>query len=250
MSKLDGKVVVITGAARGQGEAEARLFAEEGARVVLGDVLDDPGHAVAASLGEAAFYQHLDVTEEADWEAIVGAALDRFGRVDGLVNNAGILRAKPILEMPVADYRRVVDINLVGSFLGVQRVGRAIRDAGHEGSIVNVSSTAGFKAVPGAAGYVSSKFGVRGLTRNAALELGRYGIRVNAIHPGGVETPMVAGFREELGVPAEKEASYDHLPLGRIGQPVEMARLALFLVSDDSSYCTGSEFVADGGLLV
>lgn len=248
--RLAGKVVVITGAARGQGEAEARLFAREGARVALGDVLDDEGKAVAESLGEAALYQHLDVTDDRQWDALVEATRARFGRIDGLVNNAGILVSRSLLEMDVEQYRRVIDVNLVGCFLGVQRVARVMRDQGGGGSIVNVSSTAGFKAAPGLAGYVSSKFGVRGLTHSAALELGAYGIRVNSIHPGGVETPMVAALREQLGVPDDQPAPYDQLPLGRIGQPIEMARLALFLVSDESSYCTGSEFVADGGLLV
>lgn len=245
MGRLQGKVVLITGAARGQGEAEARLFVAEGARVVLGDVLDEEGAKVAASLGDAAVYAHLDVSREDDWQSFVSTALQRFSRVDGLVNNAGIMTAKPILEMDVADYRRVIEVNLVGCFLGIQAAGRAMRD-GDGGSIVNVSSTAGFKAVPTAAGYVSSKFGIRGLTRTAAVELGRHGIRVNSLHPGGVDTEMARGFSKRK--PGEK-GPHDRLPLGRIGEPVEMARLALFLVSDESSYSTGSEFVADGGLL-
>lgn len=248
MGKLDGKVVLITGAARGQGEAEARLFVEEGARVVLGDVLEDAGEAVAGSLGDAAVFQRHDVTEAKDWAAMVARARDHFGGLHGLVNNAGILLSRPILEMDVEDYRRVVDVNLVGSFLGVQAAGRAMRDSGG-GSIVNVSSTAGFKAVPTASAYVSSKFGIRGLTRTAALELGQYAIRVNSIHPGGVDTEMSRSFGGRR--PASSEDSiHTKLPLGRIGQPIEMARLALFLLSDDASYCTGSEFVADGGLLV
>ena len=249
MGKLDGKVVLITGAARGQGEAEARLFVEEGARVVLGDVLDDAGKAVAESLGEAAVFQHQDVTDPEDWAAMVGRAVDHFGGLHGLVNNAGILLSSPILEMDVEDYRRVLDVNLVGAFLGVQRAGRAMRDAGG-GSIVNVSSTAGFKAVPTASAYVSSKFGMRGLTRTAALELGRYGIRVNSIHPGGVDTEMARSFGGRTEPVSSEDSIHSKLPLGRIGQPIEMAHLALFLISDDSSYCTGSEFVADGGLLV
>ena len=248
MGKLDGKVVLITGAARGQGEAEARLFVEAGARVVLGDVLDDAGKAVAESLGEAAVFQHQDVTDPEAWAAMVGRAVDHFGGLHGLVNNAGILLSSPILEMDVEDYRRVLDVNLVGAFLGVQRAGRAMRDAGG-GSIVNVSSTAGFKAVPTACAYVSSKFGMRGLTRTAALELGRYGIRVNSIHPGGVDTEMARSF-SGTGRVSSEDSIHSQLPLGRIGQPIEMAHLALFLISDDSSYCTGSEFVADGGLLV
>jgi 3alpha(or 20beta)-hydroxysteroid dehydrogenase len=246
MGRLDGKVVLITGAARGQGEAEARLFASEGARVVLGDVLDAEGKAVAESLGESALYAHQDVTSVDDWTALVDTALERFGRIDGLVNNAGILISKPLLEMDVADYRRVLDVNLVGCFLGIQAVGRVMRDAGG-GSIVNISSTAGFKAVPTAVGYVSSKFGMRGLTKTAALELGGYGIRVNSVHPGGVDTEMSRGLgNREPG----DDSVYKGLPLGRIGQPIEIARLALFLVSDDSSYSTGSEFVVDGGLLI
>ena len=248
MRRLEGKVVLVTGAARGQGAAEARLFVEEGAKVVLGDVLDDEGSAVAGSLGDAAVYQHQDVTSVDDWRAFVAKALDAFGRVDALVNNAGILFAKPLLEMDVADFRRVLDVNLVGSFLGVQAVGRVLRDAGG-GSIVNVSSTAGFKAVPTAVGYVSSKFGIRGLTRTAALELGPHGIRVNSIHPGGVDTEMSRRFGGRAWEPGS-DSVHRKLPLGRIGQPIEIARLALFLVSDESSYCTGSEFVADGGLLV
>lgn len=245
MGRLEGKVVLITGAARGQGEAEARLFVEEGARVVLGDVLDEEGAKVAESLGDAAIYVHLDVSSEEDWQGFVAAALERFSSIDGLVNNAGIMISKPILELDVADYRRMLDVNLIGCFLGVQTVGRVMRESGG-GSIINVSSTAGFKAVPTAVGYASSKFGMRGLTRTAAVELGRYGIRVNSLHPGGVDTEMARGFGKRK--PGEK-GPHDRLPLGRIGEPIEMARLALFLVSDESSYSTGSEFVADGGLL-
>lgn len=246
MGRLDGRTVLVTGAARGQGEAEARLFVEEGARVVLGDVLDEELRTVTDSLGGAAVCLRQDVSRASDWRAAVELALGRFGRIDGLVNNAGILVAKPLLEMDEADYRRVLEVNLVGCFLGIQAVGRVMRDAGG-GSIVNVSSTAGFRAVPTAAGYVSSKFGMRGLTRTAALELGRYGIRVNSIHPGGVDTEMARRFgKREPG----EEGPHDRLPLGRIGEPIEIARLALFLVSDESSYSTGSEFVADGGLLV
>ncbi len=246
MGRLDDKVVVVTGAARGQGEAEARLFVEEGARVVLTDVLEEAGRQVAASLGDGALFVRHDVTSSADWQAVVDTACQRFDRIDGLVNNAGILVAKPILEMDVEDYRRVLEVNLVGCFRGIQAVGRVMRDQ-DGGSIVNVSSTAGFKAVPTAAGYVSSKFGMRGLTRTAALELGRHGIRVNSIHPGGVDTEMARGFgKREPGEPTP----HDALPLGRIGEPIEIARLALFLLSDESSYSTGSEFVADGGLLV
>jgi len=244
MGRLDGKVVLVTGAARGQGEAEARLFVEEGARVVLGDVLDAQGRAVAASLGSAALYRHHDVSDEASWVEFVAAARERFERVDGLVNNAAILRYAPLLETSLEDFRRVVEVNQMGCFLGIKAVAPAMREVGG-GSIVNVSSTGGLRAVPTAIAYVSSKFAVRGLTRTAAVELGGLGIRVNSLHPGGVDTPMARGF----GSSVDWSRVEVKLPLGRIGQPIEIARLALFLVSDESSYCTGGEFVADGGML-
>jgi 3alpha(or 20beta)-hydroxysteroid dehydrogenase len=243
MGRLDGKVVLVTGAARGQGEAEARLFAEEGARVVLGDVLDGEGKAVADSLGEAAIYRHHDVADEMAWTDIVDAALRAFGRIDALINNAGIMVYKPMLEMSSEEYRRVIDVNQVGCFLGMKAAAPAIEQAGG-GAIVNVSSMVGFKAFPGAIGYVSSKFAIRGLTRTAALELGARGIRVNSLHPGGVDTEMGWGYD---GVDVEQ--LYNSTPLGRVGRPDEMAKVALFLISDDSSYCTGAEFVADGGKL-
>jgi 3alpha(or 20beta)-hydroxysteroid dehydrogenase len=243
MGKLDGKVVLVTGAARGQGEAEARLFAQEGARVALGDVRDAEGKAVAEALGGSAFYLHHDVRDPESWAQLVAEARRRFGRIDGLVNNAGIILYRPLLEMTLEQYREVLEVNLVGCFLGMQAVAPAMLEAGG-GSIVNVSSTAGLKAFARAAGYVSSKFALRGLTRTAALELGPQAIRVNSIHPGGIDTAMGRG-PEDIDV----DAIYRSIPLGRIGQPIEIARLALFLISDDSSYCTGSEFVADGGML-
>ena len=243
MGKLDGKVVLVTGAARGQGEAEARLFAQEGARVALGDVRDAEGKAVAESLGGSACYLHHDVRDPESWAQLVAEARRRFGRIDGLVNNAGIILYRPLLEMTLEQYRDVLEVNLVGCFLGIQAVAPALIQTGG-GSIVNVSSTAGLKAFARAAGYVSSKFALRGLTRTAALELGPQAIRVNSIHPGGIDTAMGRG-PEDIDV----DAIYRSIPLGRIGQPMEIARLALFLISDDSSYCTGSEFVADGGML-
>ena len=243
MARLEGKVVLITGAARGQGEAEARLCVAEGARVALSDVTDAEGKTVAESLGEAALYTHCDVSDPEDWAQFVGAARDRFGRIDGLVNNAGMMCFKPMLEMTLDEYRRVVEVNQVGCFLGMKAVAEAMREAGG-GSIVNVSSTAGMRAFPGAIGYVSSKFAVRGLSRTAALELGPLGIRVNSLPPGGVDTAKGWGY---AGV--DTEAIYKGVAVGRIGQPIEMARVALFLLSDEASYCTGGEFVADGGLL-
>lgn len=244
MGKLDGKVVLVTGAARGQGEAEARLLAAEGARVVLGDILDAEGEAVAKSIGDDALYRSLDVSNASSWERFVEGARERFGgRIDGLVNNAGIFRTSLILDTTEEQFREVFEVNLLGSFLGIRSVAPVMREGGG-GSIVNVSSVGGLQAVPGCVSYVSSKFGMRGLSRTAAAELGRYGIRVNSLHPGGVDTEMVRQARQ-----ASREEPYKATPLRRIGQPEEMARVVLFLLSDDSSYCTGSEFVADGGLL-
>jgi 3alpha(or 20beta)-hydroxysteroid dehydrogenase len=234
----------VTGAARGQGEAEARLCAQEGARVVLGDVLDEEGEAVAKSIGDAAVYRSHDVSSEASWQRLVEAARERFGgRIDGLVNNAGIFASSRLLDTPTDQFRRVFEVNLLGSFLGIRAVAPVMREGGG-GSIVNVSSVGGLRAVPGCVSYVSSKFGLRGLSRTAAAELGRFGIRVNSLHPGGVDTEMV-----KLARKAGPDEPYATAPLGRIGQPEEMARVVLFLLSDDSSYCTGSEFVADGGIL-
>jgi 3alpha(or 20beta)-hydroxysteroid dehydrogenase len=250
MGRLEDKVVLVTGAARGQGEAAARVFVAEGARVVLGDVLDADGERVAKDLGDAAVYLHHDVTSEASWRRFTGAAQERWGRVDGLLNNAGVLVLAPLLEMTLEQFRRTIDVNLVGCFLGIQAVAPAMQRAGG-GSIVNVSSIAGFRSVPRATGYVASKFALRGLTRNAAVELGALGIRVNSIHPGGIDTPMAWQGVGQEGAPQPglPRDPYSLTPLSRIGEPVEMARLSLFLLSDESSYCTGSEFVADGGLL-
>jgi 3alpha(or 20beta)-hydroxysteroid dehydrogenase len=246
MKRLEGKVALVTGAARGQGEAEARLFVEEGAKVVLGDVLDAVGKKVAASLGSAALYHHHDVSQEESWGSFVGSAREAFGRIDVLVNNAGITHVAPIAEIAVEDFTRVTRVNQLGCLLGMKAVIPALTEAGG-GSIVNVSSVAGMEGVSGMVAYVASKFAIRGMTRTAALELGRLGIRVNSIHPGGVDTPMASGGQEQIE--GAGDLYYPHLPLPRIGQPIEMARLALFLASDESSYCTGAEFVADGGML-
>jgi 3alpha(or 20beta)-hydroxysteroid dehydrogenase len=246
MKRLEGRVALVTGAARGQGEAEARLFVEEGAKVVLGDVLDEAGEGVAASLGNDALYVPHDVSREESWSRFVRSAREAFGRVDVLVNNAGIAHVAPIAEVSLDDYMRVIQVNQVGCLLGMKAVIPAMKEAGG-GSIVNVSSVAGIEGVPGMVAYVASKFAIRGMTKTAALELGRLGIRVNSIHPGGVDTPMARLGAQELE--GGGEPIYRNLALPRIGQPVEMARLALFLASEESSYCTGAEFVADGGLL-
>jgi len=246
MGRLDGKVALITGAARGQGEAEARLFVQEGAQVVLGDVLDELGAKVAADLGpNRAVYLHLDVTQPAEWTAAVQTATDRFGRLDILVNNAGILKLGMVESMPLDDYLAVINVNQVGCFLGMQAAIPALRAAGG-GSIVNTSSTSGFVGLPGLSAYTASKFAVRGMTKVAAQELGRDGIRVNSVHPGGVDTHMTR--LPEFG-DVDSAAMFATLPIPRVGQPDEVAKLMLFLASDDSSYCTGAEFIIDGGML-
>lgn len=258
MGRLDGKVAIITGAARGMGAVEARLFVAEGAKVVVADVLDEDGAEVADSLGSSARYEHLDVTSEHDWVNILAATTAAFGTPDVLVNNAGVLSVSPLLTETEEHFRAVLDVNLVGPFLGMRVVGAAMADSGR-GSIVNVSSTGGMVGMSMIPAYVASKWGLRGLTKSAAIELGHKGVRVNSLHPGGVATPMagaaalVASEPPAPGTtdPDEALAAIDARstaqPIPRIGRPIEIARLALFLASDESSYCTGAEFVADGG---
>ncbi|MEU4493013.1 SDR family NAD(P)-dependent oxidoreductase [Streptomyces sp. NPDC023998] len=251
MGKLDGRVVLITGAARGQGEQEARLFAAEGAKVVLADVLDDQGEALAKELVEelgegTAAYVRLDVSREADWTAAVAAAKDAFGKIDGLVNNAGILRFNELVSTPLEEFQLITQVNQVGAFLGIRSVAPEIEAAGG-GTIVNTASYTALTGMAGVGAYAATKHAILGLTRVAALELAARKIRVNAICPGAVDTPM----SNPDGVDPEAVAElYKKLvPLGRIGQPEEVARLALFLSSDDSSYITGQPFVIDGGWL-
>jgi 3alpha(or 20beta)-hydroxysteroid dehydrogenase len=247
MGKLQGKVALITGAARGQGEAEARLFVEEGAQVVLGDMRDDLGKQVAESLGSAALYMNLDVSREESWADFCAGAVDAFGKIDVLVNNAGILMTGSIADTSLDEYMRVVQVNQVGVFLGMKSVLAAMTEAGG-GSIVNISSVGGLAGCAGMVSYVSSKFAVRGMTKTAALEFGPLGIRVNSVHPGGVDTLMIAP--SEVGdLGSDGRDVYSGVPLQRICEPAEIAKLVAFLASDESSYCTGSEFTADGGML-
>ncbi|MFP1626451.1 SDR family NAD(P)-dependent oxidoreductase [Streptomyces sp. 5K101] len=244
MGKLDGRVVFITGAARGQGEAEARLFTAEGARVVLADVLDEPGQKLAEELG--ALYVHLDVSREDDWTAAVAAAKDAFGRVDGLVNNAGILRFNELVGTPLAEFQLITQVNQVGAFLGIKTLAPEIEAAGG-GTIVNTASYTALTGMAYVGAYTASKHAILGLTRVAALELAGRGIRVNAVCPGAVDTPM---SNPEGADPGAIEELYRTLvPLGRVGRPEEVARLALFLTGEDSSYITGQPFVIDGGWL-
>ncbi|MFI8099940.1 glucose 1-dehydrogenase [Streptomyces sp. NPDC086023] len=235
---LEGKVVVITGAARGQGAAEAARCAAAGARVVLTDLREDEGGAVAAGLGggRGLFVRH-DVTSAEGWSEVVGRALRAYGRIDALVNNAALWRTAHVERETRENFEELLRVNLIGPFLGIQAVLPALREAGG-GSIVNISSTAGLTGIPGHAAYGSTKFALRGLTRSSALDLAPYGIRVNSVHPGAIDTPMVAAV-------AGKD--WSHVPLGRMGHPTEVADLVLFLVSDASSYVTGAEFTVDGG---
>ncbi|MGH8985641.1 MAG: SDR family NAD(P)-dependent oxidoreductase [Acidimicrobiia bacterium] len=245
MGRLDGKVALITGAARGQGEAEASEFVAEGAKVAVADVLDDLGAKVADELGGDAVYCHLDVTAPEQWRAAVDTAVSTFGKLDVLVNNAGILRLGMLESMPLDDYLAVINVNQVGCWLGMQAAVPALRAAGG-GAIINTSSTSGFVGTMGLSAYTASKFAVRGMTKCAAMELGRSNIRVNSVHPGGIDTEMVAGpeFAD-----VDKDLVYGSQPVPRIGRPDEVAKLMVFLASDDASYCTGAEYLIDGGML-
>ncbi|MDT7568853.1 MAG: 3alpha(or 20beta)-hydroxysteroid dehydrogenase [Pseudonocardiales bacterium] len=243
MGRLDGKVALISGAGRGQGAEHARRFVAEGARVVLGDILDDEGRAVAATLGAGAHYVHLDVTSEADWAAAIAAATGHYGRLDTLINNAGVLRVGGLADTSVEDYLQVIRVNQLGCFLGMRSVIGALTATGG-GSIINTSSIHGLQGVPGLISYVASKFAIRGMTKAAALELGHAGIRVNSVHPGLIDTAMINGtdFPE-----IAQSGIFDTFPIPRVGTTADVANLMVFLASDESSYCTGGEFVVDGG---
>ncbi len=243
--RLIGKIALISGAARGQGAAEARAFVAEGAKVVLGDVLDDEGQVLAKELGDSAVFVHLDVTSESDWAGAVQAAVDTFGSLNVLVNNAGIMRLGPLDSQPTDDYRAVIEVNQFGCYFGMRAAVPALRAAGG-GSIINTSSINGFIGLAGTTAYGASKFAVRGMTRTAALELGHDGIRVNAVCPGTIDTAMVSSPEFEH---VDKDAYFADQPVPRIGRPEEIAAMMIFLASDESSFCTGAEYVVDGGAL-
>lgn len=238
--RFKGKTVLVTGAARGQGAEEARRFAAEGATVVLADVLDEEGKAAAAAIGAAATYVHLDVADEGSWEALVGD----LDRLDVLVNNAGVLGPfAPITKTSMEDLRRTLDVNLVGTFLGIKHGGALIARSGG-GAIVNISSIAGMWGTPYAGAYTATKWAIRGLTKVAALELGRKGVRVNSVHPGGVRTPMTAAAGDD-----GSSGWCERLPIPRMGEVGDVAGAVLFLASDDAAYVTGAELVVDGGTI-
>lgn len=239
MGRLDDKVCLITGGARGQGEAEARLFTAEGGKVWIVDVLDADGELLAAEIDGQ--YRHLDVRDEAGWSALVDEIVQTDGQLDVLINNAGIFRSNRLIDTPTEEFELVMSINCTGVFLGMRTAAPAMIKGG-SGSIVNISSLAGMRAAAGALAYGASKWAVRGMTKAAAVELARKGIRVNSIHPGLIETPMA----DELG--GNNEKLIRRTPLGRIAEAAEVANMALFLASDESSYSTGSEFIIDGGL--
>src|SRR5215213_9816009 len=238
MGRVDGKVALISGGARGMGAAHARMLVAEGAKVVIGDILDDEGKALADEIGDAARYVHLDVTQFDQWETAVSTATQEFGTLNVLVNNAGIVALGPLKSLDVAKWQNVLDVNLTGTMLGIKASVEAMEAAGG-GSIINVSSIEGLRGAAWVHSYVASKWAVRGLTKSAALELAHAKIRVNSIHPGFIRTPMTKHLPEDMV----------QAPLGRPGTPDEVATFVLFLASDESSFATGAEFVMDGGLV-
>ncbi|GAB3904911.1 glucose 1-dehydrogenase [Kibdelosporangium lantanae] len=243
--RLDGKVAIITGAARGQGAAAARRFVAEGARVAIADIRDELGKELADELGDAAVYQHLDVTSEEDWTAAVAATRQAFGPPTVLVNNAGILKFGSIVDTTLADYELLVRVNQTGTFLGMRAVVPGMTEAGG-GSIINVSSVEGLAGSPYLTAYAATKFAVRGMTKCAALELGKHNIRVNSVHPGAIDTDMASDAMGGVAIDMTKVGKRV-AGLRRVGTPAEIADLQVFLASDESSYSTGAEFVADGG---
>ena len=245
MGRLDGKVALVTGAARGMGATHSRRFAAEGATVVVTDVLEPEGEALVEELGSACRFIQLDVSSEEQWETAVNAVVDQYGRIDVLVNNAGVLRMTPMVSLTLDEYMHHVEVNQIGVFLGMRSVASAMCAAGR-GSIINVSSVGGLVGAIDHVAYCATKWAVRGMTKAAALELAQFGVRVNSIHPGAIETPMMKQHQEVWGTTVEDFAR--HIPLRRVGNTVEVANLALFLASDESSHCTGSEFIVDGGM--
>jgi NAD(P)-dependent dehydrogenase (short-subunit alcohol dehydrogenase family) len=248
MGRLEDKVALISGGARGMGAVEAKLFAGEGARVVIGDVLDDEGRKTEAQINEIGgecLFVHLDVTSESSWEQAVAATVARFGKLDILVNNAGIFRTEGVEETSGELWDQVMEINAKGVFLGTKLAIPEMRKAGG-GSIVNISSVAGLTGGTGSAAYRASKGAVRLFTKSTAIQYAKEDIRANSVHPGIIETPMTAP--NLMADQERRDRSAARHPLGRVGQPEDVAYGVLFLASDESSFMTGSELVIDGGL--
>jgi 3alpha(or 20beta)-hydroxysteroid dehydrogenase len=246
MGRLDGKVALISGGARGQGADEAALFAAEGATVVIGDILDDLGAVTATAIADAT-YVHLDVRVEADWEAVVGGMIERHGRLDIVVNNAAVDMEKALVDTTLEEWNRVISVNQTGVFLGTRTAARAMIAAGNGGSIINISSVAGLEALKLHSAYGATKWAMRGLTRTAAQELGKFGIRVNTVHPGIIETDFTADLKSFTD-PALRAKFERGIALRRYGRTDDVAKLVLFLASDDAGYCTGQEYLVDGGI--
>ncbi|MDH3248720.1 MAG: SDR family oxidoreductase [Acidimicrobiia bacterium] len=239
MGRFDGWVGLVSGGARGMGASHVRGLVGEGAKVVFGDVLDDDGKALEAELGDAAHFVHLDVTKDDDWKMAVETTEKAYGPINLLVNNAGIVSFGPIDEYDPGDFRKVIDVNLVGVFLGMHYAVPSMRKAG-QGAIINISSTAGMMGYASIAAYAASKWGVRGMTKSAAMELGKDNIRVMSIHPGPIRTPMTDGMGDEMTAAQ---------PIPRYGEPEEVTKLLMFMAAD-ATYSTGSEWIVDGGALL
>ena len=242
MARLKGKVAIVTGGARGMGEATVRLLVEEGAKVLIGDVLDAAGEALAADLGSNAAYTHLDVSKKADWEAAVKLA-GQMGPLTVLVNNAAIIFQKTIIDTTEEDFQKIFSVNQLGVFLGMQAAFPSLKANGG-GSIINVSSIDGLQSKNSLVAYSSTKWAVRGMTKAAAMEMGQFNIRVNSVHPGGIYTAM---HGSDFMSQEDADKFYQHHAIPRVGLPREVAALTAFLASDEATYSTGSEFIADGG---
>jgi len=239
MADFNGTVALISGGARGMGASHAKALVSQGAKVVIGDILQEDGQALAQELGAAGHFVHLDVTDENAWQAAVSAAEDTFGAVNLLINNAGIVTYGTVADMDLATFKRTIDINLIGVFLGMHAAVPSLRKAGG-GTIINISSTAGMMGYAQIGAYVASKWAVRGLTKTAAMELGKDNIRVVSIHPGPIRTPMTQGMGDEMT---------QTQPISRFGEPQEVTEMVLFLAKN-ATYSTGSEFIIDGGALL
>jgi 3alpha(or 20beta)-hydroxysteroid dehydrogenase len=243
MNQLDGKIALITGGAKGMGAIEAAQFVEAGATVVISDVLDAEGAAVADALGDACTFLHHDVRTEAGWATVIDGVMEAHGRLDVLVNNAGIAEGGGLMmDTTLELWQRMIDVNQTGVFLGMQAAAPAMEKSGG-GSIINLSSIAGLQGTPRAFAYGATKWAVRGISKSAAIELAPKGIRVNSVHPGLIDTDMLSGLGQDT-----IDILLTNVPMGRLGGPAEVGRIVQFLASDDSAYCTGQEFTVDGGL--